>query len=130
MSISVRHALVIAALVAAVACKDSAALPPPVTVAGAWQGTAHVRADVFTMTLTQNGTTVTGSGTWRHTGITEPLTVAGTFESGLFFKATFTAPSAALVYDSGLIVATKDTLWGTVSGTGLSERILDLARQP
>lgn len=123
-----RRAIVVAFLVGLTgSCSDQS--PPVPTVAGAWTGTAHVRPDVFALTLTQQGTAVTGSGTWTVNGAPQAITVAGTFESGTFFDAAFSAGSSTLTYES-LLATDRVTLLGIVSGITGGDRILDLTRQP
>lgn len=112
------------ALAALAACSGGDAVAPPPVLNATWTGTTN--GQTFSMILTENGGSVTGSGTLTNTPSgTLALTVTGSYAS----------PNVSLSMTSGLhpainltaVVAGK-TMTGTLQGSGFTGDAITLTK--
>jgi hypothetical protein len=103
------------------ACGSSTSPAPALN--GSWTGTAQDVA--LSVTLTQSGTQVTGTGQLV-SGETFPVTVTGTFAAP-GFALTLTPDQFVPVTYTGSI--SHDTLTGHLNGSGFDNQSLTLTRQ-
>ena len=120
-----RKLVILAALVAAVACGDSP-LAPVQTVDGSWSGVANGYS--LSLVMTQNDSFVSGSVLIANVAGANQGTLAGTFVYPIV-HLTLTFPGFEAVKYDGTMSQAEAKIFGTLNGSGIDKVEVDVRKK-